>query len=441
MPRAEALTRRRDLIPAELFEALFWQVAGPLEPGTTWRGFLLCSLDGFQVAVPDTDQNREYFGSSGTADNSAPFPQARAVIATAAGTSGTLGLEFGPSPDGEQTLTRRLVRVHPEVFAAGRLFLMDRNFPGFALIREIRAAGAHLLMRIKSDIPLPLLQALPDGSYRSFLADRGCCIPLRVIEYDVTVPGRDGTGDELFALATTLTDWQAYPAAELAACYPHRWGASETTIGEDKSAITGAGPSRGPILRSATPHQITQEMWAWVTATQLLRIHGCRAIQAAAAGQLTAAPRAAPPARGRVPFTVTRREAVRAMTQTLASANVPAAALSAAELTSCRILARLLPDRPPRHRERRAKCRPRVPRRRRQAGPRQHRRRRRHHLPRRAHYLRRRAHPAGNAGRTQHLLAGRRPYQRPRKEEITRPVEPAPTRSGIRAAGIPASIS
>jgi Insertion element 4 transposase N-terminal len=361
VPRAEALTRRRDLIPAELFEALFWQVAGPLEPGMTWRGFLLCSLDGFQVAVPDTDENRDYFGSSGTADNSAPFPQARAVIATAAGTRGTLGLESGPSPDGEQTLTRRLVRVHPEVFAAGRLFLMDRNFPGFALIREIRAAGAHLLMRIKSDIPLPLLQALPDGSYRSFLADRTCCIPLRVTGYDVTVPGRDGAGDELFALATTLTDWQAYPAAELAACYPHRWAASETTIGEDKSAITGAGPSRGPILRSATPHQITQEMWAWVTATQLLRIHGCRAVQAAA-GQLTAGPRAAPPACGRVPFTVTRREAVRTMTQTLASANVPAAALAAAaQLTSCRILARLLPDRPPRHRERRAKCRPRFP--------------------------------------------------------------------------------
>lgn len=32
------------------------------------------------------------------------------------------------------------------------------------------------------------------------------------------VPGRDGE-DELYALATTLTDWQAYPAAELAACY------------------------------------------------------------------------------------------------------------------------------------------------------------------------------------------------------------------------------
>ena len=305
-PGAEALTRRLDLIPAELFEALFWRVAGPIaspaEPGMTWRGLLVCALDGFQVAVPDTDANREYFGSSGTADNTAPFPQARAVLATAAGARGTLGLEFGPSAAGEQTLTRRMARHHPGVFAAGRLFLLDRNFPGFELVKEIRAAGAQLLMRMKSDVVLPLLEALPDGSYRSFLAGRDCCIPLRVIEYEVTVPGRGGAEEEMFALATTLTDWQQYPAGELAGLYPRRWGASETTIGQDKSAITGAGPSRGPILRSGTPHQVTQEMWAWITATQLLRVHGCRA--AAPDGQLAPVrgPRAAntpPPAPGR----------------------------------------------------------------------------------------------------------------------------------------------
>ena len=164
----------------------------------------------------------------------------------------------------------------------------------------------------------------------------------------------------MFALATTLTDWQAYPAAELAVLYPRRWGASETTIGQDKSAITGAGPSRGPILRSGTPHQVTQEMWAWITATQLPRIHGTRA----AAGQYACEPRvtpAQPPAPDRVPFTLTRREAVRAMTQTLAPATLPGALAAAAERASCRILASLIPTRLPRHRERRAKTRPQFP--------------------------------------------------------------------------------
>lgn len=369
VPGTEAVTRRRDMIPAELFEALFWLSAGPIadpgEPGMRWRGLLLCALDGFQVRVPDTPANRKYFGSSGTADNSSPFPQVRAVILTVARTKGTLGMEFGPSCDGEQTLTRRLVKARPGIFGEGRLILMDRNFPGFALIKEIREQGAHLLMRIKSDIVLPLVKALPDGSYASFLSDGACCIPVRVVEYDVTVPGRGGAGDELYALATTLTDWRAFPAAELAACYPGRWAATETVIGEDKSAITDAGPSRGPILRSSSPHQVTQEMWAWITATQLVRIHGCHAIQAGAAAQLTAAPGSAPKAAAtpaRVSFTTARREAVRAMTQTLASANVSAAVLAAAaELASRRILACLLPVRPPRHRERRTKCRQQFP--------------------------------------------------------------------------------
>ena len=155
-PGTEAVTRRLDLIPAELFEALFWLVAGPVTgpdgPAMTWRGLLVCALDGFQVAVPDTEANREYFGSSGTADNSSPFPQARAVLATAAGTRGMLGLESGPSACRKQTLTRRMARPLPEVFAAGRLFLIDRNFPGFALIKAIRAPGAQLLMRMKSDV-------------------------------------------------------------------------------------------------------------------------------------------------------------------------------------------------------------------------------------------------------------------------------------------------
>ena len=325
VPRTEALTRRREKIPAELLEALFWRVAGPIAaaraPGMAWNGLLLCALDGFQVRVPDTPANRAYFGSSGTADNSSPFPLVRAVVVTAAGTRGALGLEFGPSSEGEQSLTRRLVKARPGVFGPGLLLLMDRNCNGFALIAQIRREGTHLLMRVKSDVSLPLEEALPDGSYRSLLTDGSSRIPVRVVEYDITVPGRD-SDDEVYALATTLMDWQAYPAAGLAGCYPNRWKAVETKIGDDKSAITDAGPSRGPILRSTTPHQVCQEMWAWMTSTQLVRMHACQAAQASPGPQ--------PVTPARVSFTLTRREAIRAMTQTLVTTGVSAESPAAA---------------------------------------------------------------------------------------------------------------
>jgi len=47
---------------------------------------------------------------------------------------------------------------------------------------------------------------------------------VRVIQYALTVTTDDGrTRTERYRLITTLTDWRACPAAELAACYARRW--------------------------------------------------------------------------------------------------------------------------------------------------------------------------------------------------------------------------
>jgi len=40
---------------------------------------------------------------------------------------------------------------------------------------------------------------------------------------------------------------------------------------EAKSAISGAGPSTGPMLRSQSPALISQEHAAWVISTELAR--------------------------------------------------------------------------------------------------------------------------------------------------------------------------
>ena len=51
-----------------------------------------------------------------------------------------------------------------------------------------------------------------------------------------------------------------------------RWGAAETTFGQDKATITGAGDrTSGPVLRSVRPRLVVQEAWAWLTGTQLAR--------------------------------------------------------------------------------------------------------------------------------------------------------------------------
>ena len=239
-------------------KALFARVAGHLvaatEPGALWHGLRVATLDGCQVKVPDSDANRAAFGSSGTADDSAAFPMVRIVLAVARAGRALLAATVDASWVGEAPLTARLVAAHPDLFTPNDVYVCDRNFFSIDLVEAMhrRGAGAHLVMRMKAGIRLPVVQRLGDGDYLSWIRtpDKRM-LTVRVVEYDVVKA--DGAISELFCLLTTLTDQQRYPKHDIAGLYPQRWSAAETTIGENKSTITDAGPSRGPILRSESP--------------------------------------------------------------------------------------------------------------------------------------------------------------------------------------------
>ena len=349
LPGAKVVTAWRRRLGPALMRQLFHEVVGLIDPAPDWCGLVVCAVDGFHARLADSPANRERFGSVGTADDSAGFPALRSVIATAAQGRATLAATVDAANVGEQTLLLRLVQAHPEVFCAGRVFCVDRNFPGHTLIDRIRECGAHLVMRIKSDITLTLIEWLPDGSYRAWLGKDHPRL-VRVVEYDVDVPG--GVS-ELFCLATTLLDDKTHPAAAICQVYPKRWTASETTIGENKSLITDAGPSRGPILRSGEPELVMQEFYAWLAAAHLVR-------QAAYAATHHATRR--PVEGGQVSFTATRHEATRSITQTLVTATTSLDALAtAAEQVSRAVLTRLVTPRRDRHSDRRRKHQPRFP--------------------------------------------------------------------------------
>ena len=218
------------------------------------------SIDGSLIRVPDSPANRQAFGSAGTADDSAPFPQLRELRCTAASTRAALGVVTGPSGAGasrdkgeaEQALLDKTLKDFRQVFTPGRLWVMDRNFPGVPRIKAMLATGTHVLIRVKDGITLRRCgDFLPDGSYLAVICGGGITLTVRVVEYTVTVAGRDAP--ELFCLITDLHDHEAYPAGVLAEAYHWRWIGSETALKEAKSAISGAGPSTGPILRSQSP--------------------------------------------------------------------------------------------------------------------------------------------------------------------------------------------
>ena len=379
VPTGKVVTDWRLPVPPDVMESLFWQAAGPLigddEPSAVMlAGMPVGAADGMLVNLADTPANRAFFGSTGTADDSSPFPQLRIVAVTARAGRAMPGAILGQAGTGEQTLLKRLVRRRPDLFA-GRVICFDRNFPGHDLITAILEAGGHVIARVKEGISLgfedgPDRGWLPDGSRMTWLnapsgkkEDR---LPVRAAEHNAVLPRSDGTEEvsETCTVITTLLDHRAAPADQVRDTYLTRWSASETTFGEDKTTITGAGNrTSGPVLRSGSPRLVIQEAWAWLTATQLVRASAAAALRSeeAAARALRRRDRA-PVTADEESFTAVRHHMIRSMTSTqvtgTSSLEAVAAAADAAARAALHTLS--LPGRQ-RHSRRAQKARPKFP--------------------------------------------------------------------------------
>jgi hypothetical protein len=378
VPTEKVVTDWRLPVPPDVTESIFWQAAGPLigdgEPSAVLlAGMMVLAADGMLVNLADTPANRAFFGSTGTADDSSPFPQLRIVAVTARAGRAMLGAIPGRAGTGEQTLLKRLVRRRPGLFA-GRVTCFDRNFPGYDLITAILDAGGHVIARVKEGISLPFDGPdrgwLPDGSRMTWLnapsgrkQDR---LPVRAAEHNVIMPAADGKEEasQTCTVITTLLDHQAAPAGQVRDTYLTRWSASETTFGEDKATITGAGNrTSGPVLRSGSPRLVIQEAWAWLTATQLVRASQAAALRtkAAAARALRRRSRA-PVTADEESFTAGLHHAIRSMTSTQVTASSSLQALAAAADAAARdcLHTLSLPGRQ-RHSTRAQKARPKFP--------------------------------------------------------------------------------
>ncbi len=378
VPTEKVVTGWRVLVPADVMESVFWEAAGPLigddEPSAVLlAGMAVCAADGMLVNLADTPANRKAFGCTGTAEQdgegAAPFPQLRIVALTARAGRAMPGAILGSTRAGEQTLLRRLARRRPDLFA-GRVICFDRNFPGHELITAILGAGGHVVARVSATVALPLEPGggwLPDGSRMTWLnapsgkkEDR---LPVRVTEHNVIMPRGEGKEEAsgTCTVITTILDHEAAPADQVRDTYLTRWSASETTFGEDKATITGAGNrTSGPVLRSGSPRLVIQEAWAWLTATQLVRASAAAALRTqTAAARALRRKEAAPVTADEESFTAVRHHVIRSMTSSEVTASSSLRALAAAADSAARAALHTLniPGRQ-RHSERVQKARP-----------------------------------------------------------------------------------
>ena len=267
------LEELRDLVLGSAWR----QHAGGGCPGAvrigTRRPLTAGSLDGTLARVPDTPANRAFFGTVGTGDDSGPYPCLRALPLTCCSCRALFAMPHGPAgtdkAESEQALLDEAMDRYPALFAPDWIWLMDRNYHGAPRIARL-IKRTHVLIRLKSDIPLKRTsEILPDGSYRAELSGNGVTVPVRVIEYWVTVEGQEVP--EMFCLVTDLMDHEEYPGPGLAALYKWRWDGSETALREAKAPLRGAGPGTGPMLRSGSPDLVRQELAAWAAGTAMTR--------------------------------------------------------------------------------------------------------------------------------------------------------------------------
>lgn len=248
----------------ELYDRMVKPVATERTQGAFYRQWRVVALDGFTLEVPDTEANRAAFARPvSPSGGEAAYPRLRGVGLVETGTHVIFGAALDSYEKGEITLAREVVpHLRP-----GMLCLADRYFPGYVLWEQAQKTGAQLVWRVREKIRFPIEEVLPDGSYLSrFYAKwsrgrpQGEGIPVRVLEYEVL------GSDERIRLVTSILDWQAAPAAELAALYHERWE-FETALDEFKTHLRGART----VLRSQKPDLVKQEVYGLLLAHFALR--------------------------------------------------------------------------------------------------------------------------------------------------------------------------
>ena len=304
VPTSSAVTQARKRLGRNVFPELFERTCGPVAGdagpaaevaalgtarGSFLRGWRLLAIDGFEVDLPDSKENAAEFGYAGSGENRSAFPKARVVALAECGTHAFVAAEVDAYRVGEKTLAQRL---YPRL-RRDELLTADRNFYSWQAWDSAAATGAALVWRASTQLDLPVLRVLADGTYLTVLItptirgrrrerlttaarngldltdinavpeafdDRGLPIAhlARVVEYDVPDRVGNGTG-ELIVLLSTITDPADARADELADAYHQRW---EEETGNDQLKTHLRGPGR--VLRSRLPDLVHQEIWAYL---------------------------------------------------------------------------------------------------------------------------------------------------------------------------------
>lgn len=262
-----AITKARQRLGYEPLKKLFEEHVMPLATRPmrwAWfRGRRVVALDGSTLNVIDTAANVRAFGKPPASKGQTVFAQIRWVALGEVGTHVMFAARMAGWRISECAMGMELLKY----LKPGMICLADRLFYGFPMWSKALQTGADLLWRVQKGIPLPRLRTFNDGSYLSEVRPRSTekkkirerSIPVRVVEFDVTVRGKR----EHYRLITTLLDPRQATAMELARLYAKRWKI-ETIFDEIKNHRRRGGSS--VALRSKRPDLVRQDFYGLLLA-------------------------------------------------------------------------------------------------------------------------------------------------------------------------------
>jgi hypothetical protein len=259
---ATALWQARARLGVRPMRALFDLLRGPAgairTTGARWRGLLVVAIDGTYLDVPDDPATRARLGKGTNQYAASGYPQICLVALVACGTRAVIDAVFGPRTSGETTHGRRLARsLHQDM-----IVLLDRGFATNAFLETVAATGAEFLARLSATRKPPVLHRFEDGSFLSRIGQ----LEVRIVECEITIATTAGRHTGVYRLVTTLLDHRRHPAFELVRLYHERWEVESAYFAIKKSMLGRR------VLRARTMAGIAQEVFALLTAYQLIRI-------------------------------------------------------------------------------------------------------------------------------------------------------------------------
>jgi len=277
-----AISHARERVGVDPLKDLFQaSVEIAAKPKADFHGLVSMAVDGSQLTIPDTPENALEFGKPRSGRAVGAFPQVRLVGLVATTVQVMIDAAFGPcwgKGTGERTLAVDLILRNAR---KGILFLLDRGFYGFDLLRQIAEQGAHWIVRVPKNAKLTPIRnsRLPDGSCFAWLEGKvedpeapaledrkrwkTVKLKVRVIRYQI--PGFRSS-----RIATSLVD-RDITALEIVQEYHARWEielAYDSIKTHQSARRTGQCPT---VLRSKRPDFVKQEIYAMLAVYNLLR--------------------------------------------------------------------------------------------------------------------------------------------------------------------------